>query len=130
MKKRSIRRRPRVILSVDVGGSHVKVMTNTKKLKREFVSGSDLSARDMVKKVAELTEDWSSDVVSVGYPGPVVRDRPTTQPYILGTGWKGFDFAKAFGRPTKVVNDALTRMRLKRSASVAARRRLGGRRSA
>jgi polyphosphate glucokinase len=36
-----------------------------------------------------------------------VHDRPTTQPYNLGTGWKGFDFARAFGRPTKVVNDAL-----------------------
>jgi polyphosphate glucokinase len=34
-------------------------------------------------------------------------DRPTTQPYNLGSGWKGFDFAKAFGHPTKVVNDAL-----------------------
>jgi polyphosphate glucokinase len=61
----------------------------------------------MVKKVAELTADWTYDVVTVGYPGPVVHDRPTTQPHNLGTGWKGFDFARAFGRPTKVVNDAL-----------------------
>jgi polyphosphate glucokinase len=107
MRKTNLRRRPRAILSVDVGGSHVKVMTSTKKLKREFVSGPDLSAKAMVKQVAKLTEDWSYDVVSVGYPGPVVRDRPTTQPYNLGSGWKGFDFARAFGRPTKVVNDAL-----------------------
>ena len=107
MRKTNLRRGPRAILSVDVGGSHVKVMTSTKKLKREFVSGPDLTAKAMVKQVAELTEDWSYDVVSVGYPGPVVRDRPTTQPYNLGSGWKGFDFAKAFGRPTKVVNDAL-----------------------
>jgi polyphosphate glucokinase len=107
MRKMSLRRVPRAIPPVDVGGSHVKVMTSTKKLKREFVSGPDLSAKAMVKQVAELTEDWSYDVVSVAYPGPVVRDRPTTQPYNLGSGWKGFDFAKAFGRPTKVVNDAL-----------------------
>jgi len=31
----------------------------------------------------------------------VLRD-----PVNLGKGWKGFDFAEAFGRPTKVLNDA------------------------
>jgi polyphosphate glucokinase len=107
MKKAITRVRARTILSVDVGGSHVKVMTDGKREKREFVSGASLSAGAMVKRVKELTKDWSYDVVSIGYPGPVVRDRPTTQPYNLGSGWKGFDFAKAFGCPTKVVNDAL-----------------------
>jgi polyphosphate glucokinase len=107
MRKMTTHDRPRVILSVDVGGSHVKMMTNKSRTKRELVSGPDLSAKAMVKQVVELTKDWSYDVVSVGYPGPVVHDRPTTQPYNLGSGWKGFDFAKAFGRPTKVVNDAL-----------------------
>ena len=82
MRKTNLRRGPRAILSVDAGGSHVKVMTSTKKLKREFVSGPDLTAKAMVKQVAELTEDWSYDVVSVGYPGPVVRDRPTRSPII------------------------------------------------
>jgi polyphosphate glucokinase len=107
MKKASRRVQPRAILSVDVGGSHVKVMTDKSRVKREFESGPDLSAKDMVKRVVELTKDWSYDVVSVGYPGPVVRDRPTKEPYNLGPGWKGFDFARAFGCPTKAVNDAL-----------------------
>jgi polyphosphate glucokinase len=35
----------------------------------------------MVKKVKELTKDWSFDVISVGYPGPVVRNRPLAEPY-------------------------------------------------
>ena len=61
----------------------------------------------MVKRVEKLTKDWSYDVVSVGYPGPVVHNRPLTEPYNLGHGRAGFDFAKAFGRPTNVVNDAL-----------------------
>jgi polyphosphate glucokinase len=100
-------RGPRAILSVDVGGSHVKVMTDKMKIKREFESGPDLSAKAMVKKVGELAKDWTYDVVSVGYPGPVVHDRPTAEPVNLGRGWKGYDFAKAFGRPTKVVNDAM-----------------------
>ena len=107
MKKTSVRERPRAVLSVDVGGSHVKVMTNRKRIKLQFESGPDLSAKEMVKKVTELTKDWSYDVIAVGYPGPVVRDRPATEPYNLGPGWKGFDFARAFTRPTKVVNDAV-----------------------
>lgn len=97
----------RTILSIDVGGSHVKVMTNTKRIKREFESGPDLTARSMVEKVKQITKDWTYDVVSVGYPGPVVRDRPSVEPHNLGPGWKGFDFSRAFNRPTRVVNDAL-----------------------
>ena len=96
-----------MILAVDVGGSHVKVMDNRGLTKREFVSGPHLSAREMVKQVKDLTADWSYDVVSIGYPGPVVHNRPLAEPHNLGGGWVGFNFAKAFGRPTQVVNDAL-----------------------
>jgi polyphosphate glucokinase len=95
------------ILSIDVGGTHVKVMTDKKRIKREFESGPDLTAKSMVAQVKQLTKDWSYDVVSVGYPGPVVRNRPLNEPHNLGKGWKGFDFSRAFGRPTKVANDAL-----------------------
>jgi polyphosphate glucokinase len=98
---------PRTILSVDVGGSHVKVMTNAKRIKREFESGPYLTARSMVEQVKQITKDWTYDAVSVGYPGPVVRDRPSVEPHNLGSGWKGFDFSRAFKRPTRVVNDAL-----------------------
>jgi polyphosphate glucokinase len=45
-------------------------------------------------------------VVSIGYPGPVLHGCPIAEPYNLGRGWVGFDFAAAFGRPVKVVNDA------------------------
>ena len=54
----------------------MKVMTNKDRIKRDFASGSDLSARMMVRKVKALTRDWSYDVVSLGYPGPVIRNRP------------------------------------------------------
>ena len=101
------RTRRKTILAVDVGGSHVKVMDNRGLTKREFVSGPHLSAREMVKQVKDLTADWSYDVVSIGYPGPVVHNRPLAEPHNLGGGWVGFDFAKAFGCPTQVVNDAL-----------------------
>jgi polyphosphate glucokinase len=108
-RKKTTRKREktRTVLAIDVGGSHVKVMTNKDRTKREFESGPDLSARAMVRKVKALTQDWSVDAISIGYPGIVARDRVLKEPYNLGRGWKGFDFAKAFGKPTKVTNDAL-----------------------
>jgi polyphosphate glucokinase len=108
-KKRTTNKRTsrRSILAIDVGGTHVKVMTDRERVRREFESGPQLSAREMVRKVKALTADWSYDVVSIGYPGPVVHNRPLNEPYNLGRGWAGFDFQKAFARPTRVVNDAL-----------------------
>jgi polyphosphate glucokinase len=97
----------RTVLAIDVGGSHVKVMTSTDRVRREFESGPDLTAKDMVRQVEALTSDWFFDVVSIGYPGPVCGNRPLREPFNLGEGWKGFDFRKVFGKPTKVVNDAL-----------------------
>jgi polyphosphate glucokinase len=60
----------------------------------------------MVAGVKKLARDWSYDVVSIGYPGPVLHGCPLAEPHNLGRGWVGFDFAAAFGRPVKVVNDA------------------------
>jgi len=105
MKK--ARRSRKIVLAIDVGGTHVKVMTSKDRIRRKFASGPRLSARAMVKKVKELTSDWSYDVVSVGYPGPVTQNRPVVEPHNLGKGWAGFDFHKAFRRPTRVINDAL-----------------------
>ena len=45
-------------------------------------------------------------MVSIGYPGPVLGGRPSAEPVNLGRGWLAFDFAQAFGRPVKVINDA------------------------
>lgn len=98
---------PRNILTIDIGGSHVKVMTSRERIKREFESGPDLSAKEMVRQVKALTKDWRFDVVSAGYPGPVAGNRVLKEPVNLGAGWKGYDFERAFGRPTRVVNDAL-----------------------
>jgi polyphosphate glucokinase len=97
----------RTILVIDVGGSHVKFMTDADRVRRKFDSGPEITPREMVRKVRALTKDWSYDSISIGYPGPVLRNRPTTEPHNLGKGWKGFDFEKAFGRPTKLVNDAV-----------------------
>jgi polyphosphate glucokinase len=94
------------ILAVDVGGSHVKILATGQKQKREIVSGPKMTARQMVSGVKKLAQGWAYDVVSVGYPGPVLHNRPVAEPRNLGPGWLGFDFASAFGLPVRVVNDA------------------------
>src|SRR5262252_7666094 len=94
------------ILVIDVGGTHVKILVSGEKEKREIDSGPGLTARQMVSSVKKLADGWEYDVVSIGYPGPVVHDRPMAEPHNLGKGWMGFNFAAAFKLPTKVINDA------------------------
>jgi polyphosphate glucokinase len=94
------------VLVVDVGGKSVKILASGHKVRRSFPSGPKMTPQDMVSGVKKLAADWVYDVVSIGYPGPVLRGRPVAEPHNLGRGWVGFDFARAFGRPVKVVNDA------------------------
>jgi len=93
------------VLVVDVGGTHVKILATGQKAMREFPSGPTLTPKRMVAGVKKLAGDWKYDMVSIGYPGPVVRNRPLAEPYNLGRGWVGFDFKAAFRR-VKVMNDA------------------------
>lgn len=105
MKAASGRERPRVLV-VDVGGTHVKVLAAGQKEARKIPSGPTMTAGKMAQQVKSFVRDWDYDVVSIGYPGPVVHGRPLREPYNLAAGWVGFNFRKAFGRPVKVVNDA------------------------
>jgi polyphosphate glucokinase len=94
------------VLAVDIGGTHVKILATGQRERRELESGPTLTVRRMVAGVKRLAKDWDYDVVSVGYPGLVLGGRIAAEPYNLARGWVGFDFAKAFGKPVKVVNDA------------------------
>jgi polyphosphate glucokinase len=94
------------VLVVDVGGTHVKILATGQSDRREFSSGPKLTAKKMAAKVQALAADWQYDVVSIGYPGPLLHQRIAAEPHNLGKGWMGFDFAAAFGRPVKLVNDA------------------------
>ena len=96
----------RRVLAIDIGGSHVKVRVFGRREMRQVETGPSLTPRRMVDKVHELTGDWSYDAVSIGYPGIVLHGKIVAEPYNLGPGWVGFDFRKAFGRPTRVMNDA------------------------
>jgi polyphosphate glucokinase len=94
------------ILVIDVGGTHIKVLATGQKQPVKIPSGPKMTPQKMVKQVREATKDWNYSVVSVGYPAPVVHGHPLSEPHNLGSGWVGFDFRKAFGRPVKIVNDA------------------------
>jgi len=94
------------VLVIDIGGTHVKVLATGKDAHREFDSGPALTPKRMVSGVRKLVADWNYDAISIGYPGPVLRNRPVSEPWNLGKGWCGFNFEAAFKRPTQVVNDA------------------------
>jgi polyphosphate glucokinase len=94
------------VLAVDVGGTHVKALATGAAEPRRFASGPQLTPQGMFEGLKALVGDWDYDVVSLGYPGPVLHDRPLAEPANLGRGWVGFDYAAAFGRPLKIVNDA------------------------
>jgi polyphosphate glucokinase len=94
------------VLVVDVGGTHVKVLATGHKAFREFSSGPTLTAEQMVAGAKTTAAEWRYDVVSVGYPGPVLHGRPLAEPRHLSRGWVGFDYRAAFGCPVKLVNDA------------------------
>jgi hypothetical protein len=98
---------PRRVLVVDVGGTHVKALVSGEKKPRKLRSGPELTAAQMVAKVLRATARSSYDAVSIGYPGPVLHGRPLVEPHNLGEGWVGFDYAAAFGRPVRLVNDAV-----------------------
>jgi polyphosphate glucokinase len=91
------------ILAIDVGGTHVKVLAMGQRAHRRADSGPKMTARRMVSVVKRLSTGWSYDHVAIGYPGPVVHGHPVPEPHNLGGGWVGFDFARAFGHPVKVI---------------------------
>jgi polyphosphate glucokinase len=97
------------VLAVDVGGTNVKILASGQAEPRKFPSGPTLTPQRMVSGVVELARAapaWQYDAVSIGYPGVVLRGRVVAEPYNLGPGWVGFDFAAAFGCPVKLINDA------------------------
>jgi polyphosphate glucokinase len=98
---------PPVVLAVDVGGSHVKALASNRRERRRFVSGRSLTPQEMVAGTLEAVNGWSWSRVTVGVPAPVRAGKVVSDPANLGAGWVGFDFESAFGKPTKVVNDAV-----------------------
>jgi polyphosphate glucokinase len=94
------------VLVIDVGGTHVKLLATGQRTKVEFASGPGLNPKALVAGVQGLTRGWHFDAISMGYPGPVLHNRPLTEPHNLAPGWVGFDFTRAFKHPVRIINDA------------------------
>ncbi|MEM7792455.1 MAG: ROK family protein [Verrucomicrobiota bacterium] len=93
-------------LVIDIGGTTVKIIATGVDASRKIVSGREMTPEKMVTEVKAAAADWDYERVSIGYPGPVIDGKPAYEPRNLGRGWVGFDFAKAFGYPVKIINDA------------------------
>ncbi|MDB4893649.1 MAG: polyphosphate glucokinase [Gemmatimonadetes bacterium] len=94
------------ILVIDVGGTNIKLLATGRRAPIKIPSGPDLTPAEMVSAVIEATKDWTFEAVTIGYPGPVMKDRPTREPVNLGPGWVDFDYVKALKVPVKMINDA------------------------
>ncbi len=94
------------ILVVDIGGSNVKLMISAEEKRRKFSSGPKLGPNETIEQIKEVAAEWEYDAISVGFPSPVRENEILKDPKNLGKGWTGFNFGKALGKPTKVVNDA------------------------
>lgn len=94
------------VLVIDIGGTNVKMLASGHEAPRKFPSGSKLTPEQMIAGVQAATTDWDYEAITIGFPGPILCGQPMTEPVNLGSGWMGFDFALAFGRPVKIINDA------------------------
>jgi polyphosphate glucokinase len=95
------------ILVVDVGGNNVKLLVTGQGAPRKIPSGPDLTPGRMVAAIRRATAGWRYQAVSVGFPGPVKDGRIAAEPVNLGGGWVRYDFRRGFGRPVRVINDAV-----------------------
>ena len=95
------------MLVIDVGGTSVKFRLSSGEEVRRFRSGPTMKPETLVAGVTARIADWDFDAVSIGYPGAVAGGVPIGEPGNLGGGWLGYEFSAAFGRPVRLVNDAV-----------------------
>ena len=94
------------VLVIDIGGAHTKLLATGQSEVLKIPSGPEFTPQRFVADVLEATKDWSYEVVSIGFPAPIIDGKPVREPKNLGAGWVGFDLTAALGRPVKLVNDA------------------------
>lgn len=93
------------VLVVDVGGTHVKLMISSRE-KRKFDSGIKLPPKRLIAGIKETAKGWEYDAIAIGFPAVVRNGRIVKEPKHLTKGWVDWDFNKALGKPTRVMNDA------------------------
>lgn len=107
---------PLNILSIDIGGSHVKgtILNEKGELQRAFEkipTPVPASPESVIKAIKTLVKDFPPyDRVSVGFPGYIKNGVVKTAPNLDTSLWADFDLAKKLeaelGKPAQVVNDA------------------------
>jgi polyphosphate glucokinase len=102
----SYSKNPRLILVLDVGGTHVKFRIGERGAIQKLITGPKMTPRRMTREVRRSLRNLTYDAVSMGYPGLVFRGRIAAEPHNLGKGWVGYDFSRAFAAPVRIVNDA------------------------
>ena len=105
------------VLVVDVGGTHVKLMHSGSPEARKFDSGDGFTPQQVVAGVKANTADWKYDVITIGIPSPVLRGQVMEEPWNLGKGWVGFDWADALRQSPSTSS---TTPRCRRSAATKA----------
>ncbi|WP_295720689.1 ROK family protein [Mucilaginibacter sp.] len=104
------------ILSIDIGGSHIKATILNKKgeLKMDYdkvPTPAPASPDNLIKAIKTLVKNFPAyDKISVGFPGYVKNGVIKTAPNLNTKLWADVDLTKkisdALGKPTQVVNDA------------------------
>ncbi len=94
------------VLVIDIGGTHVKVASTDTQVPIKILSGPAMTAESMCRDVLAATKGWKYDRIAIGFPGPVENHRPLAEPHNLGAGWVDFDYARALGKPLRLINDA------------------------
>jgi polyphosphate glucokinase len=97
---------PAQILTVDIGGTSLKILATGQTEPRKYRSTKKLTPTKMVEIVREMAVGWEYEAISIGYPGLVGDHGPSSEPGNLGSGWVGFDFPTALGFPVRIINDA------------------------
>ena len=93
------------VLVVDIGGTQVKLMISHSET-RKFDSGMKFSPRQLAPAIKETAAGWKYDAISIGFPSVVKKGWIKKDPKHLAGGWVDWDFGKALGKPTRVINDA------------------------
>lgn len=103
-------------LAVDIGGTGLKcsVLDADGKMVHDRVRVAtpvESPPGDLVDALVTMAKELPAfDRISAGYPGAVRRGVVLTAPHFSDPTWVGFDLedalAKAFGKPTRVSNDA------------------------
>ncbi len=104
------------ILSVDIGGSHIKatILNSKGELLQEYqkvATPSPATPENVIAAIQTLVEQFPKyDHISVGFPGYVKNGVVKTAANLGTKYWADYDLNKnlalALGKPAKVVNDA------------------------